>query len=592
MADVSIATAGTSTGLDAGRLAPASRRRATVGLVIGLTLMALLVLVAVVAPLVLSGPANTLSPDANQAASGDHVLGTDGLGHDMLARTLVATRLTLVMTVSATAISVVLGILVGVALWLSPPRLREAGLRVVEIAVTYPALLIAFIIASIAGQGAVSAVVAIGVAGIPMFARLTANLTAGVAQREFVGTARLLGVSAPRIAARHILPNMAEPLLILTASSFATTLVELSGLSFVGLGVQPPSYDFGYLLNDALPNIYTRPEQVAGPAAMIVLTGLAAMLIGDGLAASANPRSRARLPRTSRKALVDAVVSTALDDGTLLTVTDLTVRTAAGLPLVKGVSFTIRRGEILGVVGESGSGKSLTAMTVAKLLPDGLVGEAKVLQLDDIDLRGRVEPSRMASAVGLVYQDPGTTFSPARRMGSQLSDVLRTHRGMSAPTASARLREGFQAVQITEPERRLHQRPHELSGGMLQRAMIASSLTLDPLLVIADEPTTALDVTVQKEILTTFRRTSRDRDAAMLFISHDIGVVRALCDRVVVMHDGQILEEVAAADLHEDRVAHPYTRQLLAATPQVVRPTATTPDGPAATVATMDGRQS
>lgn len=206
---------------------------------------------------------------------------------------------------------------------------------------------------------------------------------------------------------------------------------------------------------------------------------------------------------------------------------------------MKGISFQIERGEVLGVVGESGSGKSLAAMAVAQLLAGGLDSRATTLRLDDLDLRKPVAKKSLATRIGIVYQDPGTTFNPALRLGPQLTEVLRRHTGLSKSAARARILESLRLVQITEPEKRLNQHPHELSGGMRQRAMIATALASDPDLIIADEPTTALDVTVQADILREFRRINRTRGTAMLFISHDLGVVEEICDRTLVMREGK-----------------------------------------------------
>jgi len=256
-------------------------------------------------------------------------------------------------------------------------------------------------------------------------------------------------------------------------------------------------------------------------------------------------------------------------DSAMVIVENLVITSSAGVPLVKGISFTIKHGEIVGIVGESGSGKSLTAMSVARLLPDGLDASAMAMSLDDIDLMRRVDPKVLAQKLSLVYQDPGSTFNPALRMGTQLTEVLRTHKGESRQKARATILEALRRVHMTLPEKRLGQHPHELSGGMRQRAMIAAALATNPSLIIADEPTTALDVTVQAEILREIRRLNSDLGTAVMFISHDIGVVKALCDRVLVMNAGEIVEEIAAADLTVEQAQHPYTRALLAATPSV-----------------------
>ncbi|TDC62593.1 dipeptide/oligopeptide/nickel ABC transporter permease/ATP-binding protein, partial [Streptomyces hainanensis] len=539
--------------------------------------MAAVVAAGLLAPILLDERAATLGESAAQPSAA-HWFGTDAAGHDVLARSLVATRLTLLMTIGATAISVVGGVVIGTAVWLAPRRTRTLGLRAIDTLVAFPALLLALVVAAILEPGTGSAITAIGLAGVPYFARLTANLAAQISRRDFVATARLMGVPGHRVATRHVIPNMAEPLLVLTASAFAQALTALSALSFVGLGVQSPDYDFGKLLNEALPSVLAgRPWQMVGPTLLIVVTGVAATLIGDGLAAAADPRTGTR---TRAATLVRS--GTAQDagdtgnagdageigaDAALVEVDDLVITNSAGHTLVDHVSLRIAPGEIVGLVGESGSGKSLTAMTLARLLPEGLTAEAARLRLGDLDLLGRVGDRDLALAMGLVYQDPGTTFNPALRLGTQLTEVLRTHARAGRDEARARILDALRAVRMTQPELRLRQHPHELSGGMRQRAMIASAIATTPKLLVADEPTTALDVTVQAEILRELKRINREFDTAILFISHDLAVVRALCDRVLVMKDGRIVERTTAADLTIETARHPYTRKLLAATP-------------------------
>lgn len=543
------------------------RFRWTPGLIIGVGLMSIIAAIAVVAPLYLTGAAETLTANPSQGPSAEHWLGTDDFGRDVLARSLVATRLTLLMTLSTTVMAVVGGIAIGTAVWLAPPRIRNAALRLIEAAVAYPSLIFALLIAAILGQGTWSAVLAIAIASIPAFSRLTANMAASVSQRNYVSTARLLGVPGHRIISRHLLPNMAEPLIILTATVFATTLIDLSSLSFIGLGVQNPEYDFGRLLNEGLVNIYSQPMQAVMPSIMITLTGLGAMLIGDGVAAASDPRGGRKF-RTKRQAS-ELPASMRPSADALVEVDNLTITAPTGKELVKGLSLSIRAGEVVGLVGESGSGKSLTAMSIAGLLPEELTVAARTLRVGDLDLLGRNDPRRMALEIGLVYQDPGTTFNPALRMGSQLTEVSRVHLKDSRREADTKMVKALADIRITRPETRMKQYPHQLSGGMLQRAMIATSLVTDPQLIIADEPTTALDVTVQAEVLRQFRSINRDRGTALLFISHDIGVVQALCDTVIVMNGGRVLERLTGADLAAGNVKHPYTKALLAATPSM-----------------------
>ncbi|WP_156888203.1 dipeptide/oligopeptide/nickel ABC transporter permease/ATP-binding protein [Microbacterium indicum] len=546
-----------------------SRIRWSFALVLGLAMFGLVLLTAIIAPLAWGGQVSAIGDGANQGSSPEHLLGTDTLGRDMLLRTLVASRTTVVMAISATALSAIIGVAIGIGVWLAPRRVREFGLRAIEFAISYPTMLVAIIVAAILGQGVVQVVFAIAVANIAGFARITANLASKIASSEYVETARLMGVPVHLVATRHVLPNMAEPILIQVAGAFSGALVEISGLSFLGLGAQTPSFDWGTLLSDGLSKLTSNPIVLVGPAVALTFTSLAALLIGDGLAAASNPRTRT--PRARLRRAPGAGEQTPVEHDALLVADDIRVaHRETGREIVKGVSFTISRGEVLGIVGESGSGKSLTASVVSRLVAEGLDASAKRLRLGDTDLLGDVPPKALAKRIGLIYQDPGTALNPSMILAIQLSDVLRIHLGQTRYDAIARVLSWFRRVRLTDPEGRLRQYPHQLSGGMKQRAMIASAMSTEPDLIVADEPTTALDVTVQREVLALLKRMNEESGTAVLFISHDLGVVRALCDRVLVMKDGEIVEQIDdMGALAHDSVQHPYTKKLLAATPVV-----------------------
>ncbi|MBK1783538.1 dipeptide/oligopeptide/nickel ABC transporter permease/ATP-binding protein [Prauserella cavernicola] len=550
------------------------RLRWNAALIAGTVLLVVTGVVVTIAALTMLESAEGLSPDIAQPASAAHWLGTDDFGRDLFARALVGAQASLLMALAATAISMTAGVLIGTAIWTAPRRVREFALRIVEITVSYPELLVAVVLAAILGAGRWQLVVAVALANIPATARLAANLSGSIHQRDFVTTARLTGVPRRALISRHLLPNMAEPLLIQVAAAFSTGLVAMSALSFVGLGVQTPDYDLGRLLADALPAIYSRPIEVVGPTLLILVLSIGAMLIGDGLAAAADPRVNRTAPRTppattEPRQRDSADAPEPAESSAPVQVRDLVVRRADGTPLVHGVSFDIGRGEILGVVGESGSGKSLTALSLSRLLPEGLTAEASRLRVAGVDLLGRTTRRELADAVAMIYQDPGTTFNPALRMGSQLTEVLRVHRGKSAREAREIITGLLEDVHIVDPPRLLRSHPYELSGGMRQRAMIAAALAAEPSLLIADEPTTALDVTVAAGILRELERIRDETDTATLFISHDLGVVEELCDRVLVMKDGVIVEELSAEQLRSGEVTDPYTRMLLESVPRL-----------------------
>jgi peptide/nickel transport system ATP-binding protein len=255
----------------------------------------------------------------------------------------------------------------------------------------------------------------------------------------------------------------------------------------------------------------------------------------------------------------------------LLEVDDLhvTFTTESGpIEAVRGVSFSLGR-ERLAIVGESGSGKTMTGRAILRLVPAARV-TARRLAFDGIDLlaaSNRQMRALRGQRIAMVMQDPKFSLNPVMRTGDQLTEGLRLREGMGARAAKRKALETLEAVQIRDPERVFHAYPHELSGGMGQRVMIAMMLIPDPDLLIADEPTSALDVTVQAEILRILDALVRERGLGLLFISHDLQLVARFCDRVLVMYKGKVMEEIAAANLNAAR--HPYTRGLLNCLPKI-----------------------
>ncbi|SHF70009.1 oligopeptide/dipeptide ABC transporter, ATP-binding protein, C-terminal domain-containing protein [Jatrophihabitans endophyticus] len=560
--------------------------RTPVGATAAVILLAVLVL-AVVAPLAWSGRADAVDVSHMlEGASGSHLIGTDNLGRDLFYRTLVGTRLSVALALLATAITVGGGLLLG-----SLPALvgRRAGRvcdAVVNVAVAFPPLLVALFFAVVFGVGVKGAVLAIGVAGVPAYARLVQTLLAAVAERDFVAAARVAGVGRLRVLGRHMLPNVAGPLVVNATIGAGSALLSFAGLSFLGLGVQPPDYDWGRLLKDGLDRIYENPGQALLPGAAVLVTGLAFNLFGEAVATAIGaPTTLGRTSGRSRRGAAGAgrpADAGAADDGSapdenaVLDVADLRV-TRPGVDgpveLVRGVGFTIGPADAVGVVGESGSGKSLTALAVAQLVEHPLRVGAGRLRFLGTDLRGgpRAHRTLLGTKFALVFQDPATSFNPTQRVGAQLAELARAHHGASRRTARERAVDRLRAVRIPAPERRARQLPHEFSGGMRQRAMIGLGLMGRPALIVADEPTTALDVTVQQQVLDLLASIRREQDAALLLISHDVSVIAQVCDRVLVMYAGRIVEELPADELGGGGL-HPYTRALVAAVPDMTTP--------------------
>ncbi|NYJ04133.1 dipeptide/oligopeptide/nickel ABC transporter permease/ATP-binding protein [Petropleomorpha daqingensis] len=553
--------------------------RTPVGAGAGLLLAAVLLL-AVLAPILWSDEANAIDTDnALQGASAEHWVGTDSLGRDIFYRVLVATRLSVELALAATAITVVIGLVLGTAPLLMGRRGGRLVTAGVNIAVAFPGLLLALFFAVIFGVGMTGAMLAIGFAGAPAFGRLTQTLTAGVAQRDYVAAARIAGLGRFRILLRHVLPNVAEPLVVNATIGAGGALLAFAGLSFLGLGVQSPDYDWGRLLMEGLSGIYIHPEAALAPGVAIVIAGLAFNLFGEAVAKGIGlTASLGRVPLGRRGRIADQAPATDLSpeagsDDAVLDVQDLTV-TFPGpdgpVRPVRGVTFTIRRGEAVGVVGESGSGKSLTALAVGRLIEEpGRVsaGRLEFLGTDLLTGSERAHRQLLGTSFAMVFQDPMTSFNPTRRIGRQLAEVAQEHQGMTRSEALARAVDRLRAVRVPAADRRARQYPHEFSGGMRQRAMIGMGLMGSPALIVADEPTTALDVTVQRQVLDLLEAIRREDDVALLLISHDVAVVREVCDRVLVMYAGRIVEDLPTGELA--RARHPYTRALLATVPDM-----------------------
>ncbi len=575
-------TLGTAVTVPEGRRPAATKRwlavlRTPVGAAAGLLLAAVLGL-AIIAPVLWTDRANAIDTDhILQGASSAHWVGTDNLGRDLFYRVLVASRLSIGLALLATSITVVVGLLLGTASVLVGRRAGRFVTSVVNIAVAFPGLLLALFFAVIFGVGAKGAVLAIGVAGAPAFARLSQTLVAGIVERDFVAAARIAGVGRIRLLVRHILPNIAEPLIVNTTIGAGGALLAFAGLSFLGLGVQPPSYDWGRLLGDGLSSIYEHPAAALAPGIAVVVAGLAFNLFGEAVAKGIGLTTTiAGVPisRPAKRFAAPADDPEPKSGDAVLDVRDLSI-TFPGphgpIRPVRGVTFSVRRGEAVGVVGESGSGKSLTALAIARLVEEPGEIEADRLEFLGTDLltgTARAHRHLLGTAFAMVFQDPMTSFNPTRRIGRQLAEVARQHQGMSRSQALARAVDRMRAVRVPAAERRVRQYPHEFSGGMRQRAMIGMGVMGNPALIVADEPTTALDVTVQRQVLDLLESIRATDGVAIVLISHDVAVVGQVCDRVLVMYAGRIVEDLPAAEL-ATAARHPYTRALAAAVPDM-----------------------
>jgi peptide/nickel transport system permease protein len=381
-----------------------------------------------------------------------------------------------------------------------------------------------------------------------------------------------------------VLPNVASPLIVQASLALGVALLAEAGLSFLGLGLQPPEASWGSMLQRAHQFIFTDPWQMIVPGLAIASTVLAFNTAGDGLRDALGISSAAQrrasgvlgLTPTLSSATPRAPASTPTEASeALLAVNGLTIElTTSGAPVkvVEDLDLTIARGEILGLVGESGAGKTMTALGIMRLIPSGFghVSQGSV-QFEGRDLLALPfsEMRRVrGSEISMIFQDPMSSLNPVYAIGDQIAEAVRLHEGASRVVARRRALEMLDRVGIPEARQRMNQYPHQFSGGMRQRAMLAMALACRPKLLIADEPTTALDVTIQAQILDLLRSLRSEFGLAVLFVTHDLGVVADICDRVVVLYAGQLVEE-APLDRFFDRPRHPYSEGLLAAMPRM-----------------------
>ena len=560
--------------------------RAPSGL-IGLTVLLLLVLVAVIAPEVFGEQARTLDmSNVNQNASLEHPLGTDRLGRDIFLRLLVATRLSLGLAVAAALLAALIGYPIGVAAAVLPRRARAVALRAIDTMLAFPGIIVALFVSAIIGPGEVGAALGVGIAISFSFARVASALAQSIGGRDYVLAARVLGIGAPRLMLRYVLPNVAETLVIQSTVAISTSIVQVSSLSFLGLGVQPPAYDWGTMLTEGVRAFYLTPAAALGPAFAIALSSLAFGFSGEAFARAMNPtlwtRESVRV-KAAAGGLNNAPVipaEGALGPGrpigpAVLEVRDLSVTFPGAngpVRVADGITFNMTKGEMLGIVGESGSGKTMTALAIAQLTPyPGSV--SGTVRLDGRPLREMSEADVkrfLGTELAVVFQDPMSSLNPALRVGTQLTEGAETHRGLTRRAANTLAATRLREVNIPTPTLQLGRHPHELSGGMRQRVMIAMGLMNEPALLVADEPTTALDVTIQAQIMELLARINEARGMAIILISHNIGLISQNCGRVLVMYAGRVVEDGPTDALMRGPL-HPYTRALLAAVPDMSR---------------------
>jgi peptide/nickel transport system permease protein len=545
-----------------------------------LALFVLIILLTVIGPgLAPYSTINASPTDRLIPPSAAHWLGTDDNGIDILSRLLAAPRTDVVIAVIATAISVLLGSPLGVVIALLESRRRrgstaaaEIAMRLLEVIQAFPVFVFAMVLVAVFGGTKVNIIAAIAFVNMPVFVRLVRSDVLSLVQRPFAEAARAVGNSEWRIGFRHILPNAIPTILVQLSVTIGFAILLTAGLSFVGAGVKPPTPELGSMIASGAKFL------IIGQWWPAVFPGIALGLIVFSFGVFGEVMTKFMEPRAIRSATWRAGKTTETDErpaidivapmtNTILTVRDLEVTPLqpGASPLLSGVSFSLGAGERLAIVGESGAGKSVLVKAVLGLLPTQLqissgqvrYGEVDLLKLDKSKLR-----SLRSKHIAATLANAKSQLHPLTTVGGTFAAALRAHQRISTPEARQRSIELLRMVGMNDPEQRLDAYPHELSGGMAQRVCIALALMYRPRLLIADEPTAGLDVTVQRQVLDLMAKLASETGTAQLIVTSDLGIAAHYCDKVAVMRAGRVIE-INETCAFFDAPVHPYSKQLL-----------------------------
>ncbi|WP_225848658.1 dipeptide/oligopeptide/nickel ABC transporter permease/ATP-binding protein [Streptomyces sp. HPF1205] len=523
-------------------------------------------------------PADPLHQDLRhilQQPSGAHWLGTDSLGRDVLSRLLYGGRSSIVGVLEGVAAHLVVAVPLGVATGYLGGWFDRLVMRVADIVMSVPIIVILLAILSIFNRSITAAMITFGVLGASGTMRIVRGAAMAVRQELYVSAAELLGLSRAQIVFRHILPRCRGVVIVQTSLFAAVAIVVQTGLTFLGLGPPPPAATWGGMVNEASTTMTTAPWLLVPAGGLIALTVLALGILGDTVrdVTAQSHTSSGGLRAAPAKRRAGAPPAPVPEGTALLSVRDLGVSflTPRGeTEVLTGVGFDLAAGQTLGLVGESGSGKSVTARAILGLLEaNGTVtGGSVIFDGRDLTRASRKELAALrGTRIALISQEPMLALDPSFRIGAQLSEIVRSHSPLSREAARRRVLDLLRMVELPDPEEMAKRYPFQISGGMAQRVAIAAALAGSPDLLIADEPTTALDVTVQADILALLRRLQRETGMAILLVTHDWGVVADICTHVAVMYAGQVVETAPVEQVF-GAAAHPYTAALMATSPE------------------------
>lgn len=541
--------------------------------------LAVVVVAVLAAPLIAPhDPLQQRLDSVRLGPSAEFLLGTDALGRDVLSRLLYGGQETLIGVAQALIVALALAIPLGIAAGFLGGWVDRLVMRIVDVTMAIPGIIVTLAVLAIFANSMTAAMVTFGALASGAVIRVIRSSVLGVREELYIDAARTIGLTNGQILVRHVLPRTLGVIIVQTALLGAIALGVQTGLAFLGFGPPPPSPTWGGMVGEASTMLQLHLWMIFPTAGIITITTLAFGLLGDAVR-DANAERFTSGPQT-RRAEETAPRTTApvgsRDGQALLSVRGLTVAFGTGSAetvVLDGVDFDVHPGETVGLVGESGSGKTVTALAVLGLLAAGGRIVSGEIWFDGEDISGysRAQYRKLrGKEIALISQEPMVALDPAFRVGFQVAEAVRAHERCSRSAARARALELLADVRLPDPRAAAKLYPHQLSGGMAQRVSIAIALAGRPRLLVADEPTTALDVTVQAEILDLLRQLQRDAEMSIMFVTHDWGVVADICDRAVVMYAGQVVERASVREVFAEPL-HPYTQGLRSSSPHHAR---------------------
>jgi len=559
---------------------------------IALVLLVLVALSAILASVL--APYNPVEIfTARQAPSSSFIFGTDDKGRDILSRMLYGGRSSLVIGFGATFMALVLGSILGAVAAVSRKAVSEVIMRILDIIMSIPGIALAAVFVTILGNSIPSIIFAIGFMYTPQIARIVrANIVSEYGE-DYVRAVVVSGARAPWVLWKHVMRNCLAPIMVFTVTLVADAIIFEASLTFIGAGITEPTPTWGNILADARGGVLSgRWWQALFPGIAIMITCLALNILSEGitdamaaapgapvdkgnsesrraddilasdpvraykeqaapLARRLNGLREVELRRTDRHAPDHSVKP-------ILQVKNLSIgfESHGSVQVVDDVSFDVRPNQCMALVGESGCGKSITTKVIMGLTDpkETISGEVLYKGQDLLKLSKDEHRKLLGNEIAMVYQDALSSLNPSMLISSQMKQL--TDRG------GTRSAEDLLKLVGLDPKRTLESYPHELSGGQRQRVLIAMALTRDPSLIICDEPTTALDVTVQKQVIKLLNDLQTKLGFAMIFVSHDLALVAEVASEITVMYAGQVIEQAPTTELLTNPI-HEYTRGLL-----------------------------